>query len=123
MSGSQSGYTYGQIIAQARSIMQDQSQPYRYADTELYNGLYEAMSIARVIRPDMFLVVGLDTAPAFLTPASSTLPFPLAWQFTPAFVDFVVFRAESRDDTFTDDSRAQQFLTTFKAQIATPVAP
>lgn len=122
MSGSQSGFTYGQIIAQVRVIVQDQSQPYRYLDQDLYTALYEAMAHARRMRPDLFLVVGLDTAPAFLTNASAQLPFPLAWQATPAFIDYVVARAESRDDTFSDDSRAQQFLGRFIQQLTGALA-
>jgi len=117
MSGSQSGYTYGQLLTQARTIMQDQSLPYRYADSELYFALTEAMGDARRLRPDLFLTVGLDAAPVFITAALATSPFPLGWQFVPAFIDYIIGRAESRDDTYTDDSRAVTFLNRFVARM------
>ncbi len=106
MSGSQGLLTYGQMLTQARTLLQDQSQPYRYQDAELYFALTEAMADARACRPDLFLVVGLDAAPTFITSALANTVFPLAWQYAPAFIDYIVSRAETRDDTYTDNGRA-----------------
>lgn len=113
MSGSQSGFTYGQIIAEVRTVVQDQAQPYRYQDTELYTALFEGLADARTLRPDLFLASGLDATPVFLTPALTASQFPIGWQFVPAFIDYVIGRAESRDDTYTDDSRAATFTARF----------
>jgi len=113
MSGSQSGFTYGQILTQVRTIVQDQATPYRYQDAELYFALTEAMADARALRPDLFLAMGLDTTPFLVTSALANAQFPIAWQYVPAFIDYVIGRAESRDDTYTDDSRAATFMGRF----------
>lgn len=110
---SQGGFTYAQLIAQARVLLQDQAQPYRYLDAELYMNLSEALGEARRLRPDLFLAYGLDAAPLVLTPANAQNTFPLDWRFYPAFVDFVTGRGETRDDTYTDDGRAAQLLARF----------
>ncbi len=117
MSGSQAALTYGQLLTQVRTIVQDQVQPYRYQDSELYFALTEAMADARRLRPDLFLAQGLDAPPMLITAAQAAAPFPIAWQYVPAFIDYVIGRAESRDDTYTDDSRAVTFMTRFAQRL------
>lgn len=113
MVGSQTALTYGQLILQVRAIVQDQAQPFRYQDNELYFNLTEALADARRMRPDLFLFMGLDTAPLLVTSAAANTQFPIPWQYVPAFIDYVISRAESRDDTYTDDSRAAAFAARF----------
>jgi hypothetical protein len=117
MSGSQGLLTYAQLLTQARTLLQDQLQPYRYADSELYFALTEAMADARRVRPDLFLVVGLDATPTFITAANAAQVFPLAWQYSTAFIDFIVGRAETRDDTYTDNGRATILSQRFIARL------
>jgi hypothetical protein len=113
MSGSQGALTYAQLLTQVRTIVQDQVQPFRYQDSELYFALTEAMADARMLRPDLFLAMGLDAAPFLVTPAMANDQFPIAWQYVPAFIDYIIGRAEGRDDTYTDDSRAATLMARF----------
>jgi hypothetical protein len=91
------------LTTQARQILQDTVVPYRYSDESLVGIVNEAMYEARRVRPDLFLGK-LRTS---LTPvASISDQLPLSEQFFGPLVNFVVGRAEMRDDEFTNDKRA-----------------
>lgn len=103
------------LIEQAREIVQDEVEPYRYSDVRLYRTLNTAFTEAYRIRPDLF--VGLDFVIPYVAPADSGDTFPLDQQFYLAFVDFVVATVEFSDDEWTIDNRAMAFLQMFTTRL------
>ena len=125
--------TIDQIVQQARTLLQDTQETaaasYRYSDQDLVDNFNGAMIEARRARPDLFLAYGLRTPlplytltdlgnPAADPPVASTA-FPLDEQFFMSCVYYVVGRAELREDTFSDNSRAVTLMNKFISQLLT----
>ena len=118
--------TIAMLIAQARTMLQDlQAVPsYRYLDQELIDNINGAMIDARRMRPDLFLSFGLRVPlPVFgiADIAAGTL-FPIDESCFVAFVYYVVGRAEMREDTFADNSRAVTLMNKFTSQMMAAAA-
>jgi hypothetical protein len=111
--------TYVNVLDEAREILQDTQEPYRYSDTILINILNRALQEVGRIRPDAFwstfvtddIVVPEVTVPTL----SSTFPIPM--QFYLPVVSFVVAWAEVLDDEFTVDGRAAMLIAQFKQEL------
>ena len=115
------------VVSQARTLLQDlvASPTYRYLDQDLVDNFNGGMSEARRIRPDLFLALGLRTPLPLYTLtdiAAPGTPFPLDEQLFDAFVWYVVGRAELREDTFSDNSRAVTLMNKFTSQLLTVAA-
>lgn len=113
--------TIGQCIADARTILQDRVPTHRYPEAELYAIFTSAMSDARRLRPDLFLPTLLRPFEAY-TEADRDTPFPITELYWTAVVNYVVGRAELRDDQYNQDSRAASLLSSFKALLSTAMA-
>ena len=108
--------TYVNLIDEAREILQDTQEPYRYSDAILLNVLNRGLQETARIRPDAFwdtfatddIVVPEITVPTL----SDTFPLPM--QFFLPIVSFVVAWAEVLDDEFTVDGRAATLISQFK---------
>jgi hypothetical protein len=108
-------------VAEARSLLNDTVQTagssYRYSDADLVSFINAAIREIRAKRPDVFLGLGLRYA----SPIYSQNDFALAWPLDESMYDaalyYTVGRAELREDTFTDDGRAQTLMTKFVNQI------
>jgi hypothetical protein len=118
--------TIGAVISQARTLLQDVTPTvnglYRYTDQDLTDNFNGAMIEARKLRPDLFLTYGLRTPlPLYTTSnlSDGTL-FPVDEQYFTAFIWYVVGRAELREDTFTDDSRAVSLMNKFISALTEP---
>lgn len=92
--------------------MQDTVAPYRYSDDSLVGIVNECMFEARRVRPDLFMGK-LRTDLTLVASASDALP--LSQQFFGPMLNFVVGRAEMRDDEFTNDKRATTLYGAFYA--------
>lgn len=114
-------YTVGQCVAEARVILQDTVMPHRYSDDDLYANLSTAVAEARRLRPDLFLSNLFGSPPRFV-PADSAALFPVSPLYVTSFINYIVGRAELRDDQFNSDTRANALLTSFKAQMSTNTA-
>lgn len=113
--------TIAQCISEARSILQDTATPYRYPEADLYVIFTSAMSEARRMRPDLFLATIFDAIPSY-TEANAADPFPITEIYWIAVVNYLVGRAELRDDQFNSDARASALLSSFKAQLTSSAA-
>ena len=109
--------TIGQVVTEARRLLQDEVSPYRYPDTDLVDALNLAILDARRLRPDLFL-------PRFDLPyydpagvIDMAQKFPIEPQFRMPFIFFVTARMEMRDDEQTQDGRAVAFITTWRQQL------
>jgi hypothetical protein len=111
--------TLGTVISQARTLLQDVTPTvngtYRYTDQDLVDNFNGAMIEARKIRPDLFLQYGLRTPLPLYTTSNMTdgTLFPIDEQYFTCFVWYVVGRAELREDTFSNDSRAVSLMNKF----------
>ncbi|CAB4143954.1 hypothetical protein UFOVP470_6 [uncultured Caudovirales phage] len=91
------------VLAQARELLQDKVSPYRYSDDSLFYAINEAIFEARRLRPDLFvgrLRISIERVGA------GTDAFPLDDMYFSSTVNYVVGRAEMRDDEFANDKRA-----------------
>jgi hypothetical protein len=105
------------FLTEARVLLQDQVQPFRFADSELVTGLNLAIKESRKIRPDFW--IGVSTLPSFSAPTDVTnnTAVSVDEQYTAAFVYYICGNAQLRDEEYTQDSRAVVFLQKFTAQL------
>lgn len=107
--------TFKQIIDDARVLLNDEvlfedTTP-RYTEAQLLRFAQQALVDARRIRPDLFLANLTGAFPTYT--ADQTVPIPDEY-FVP-LVDYVVSRAELREDEFAMDGRASGLFQKFKA--------
>lgn len=105
--------TVAKMIADARALLQDTYTPYRYSEADLIRVLNSAVLEARRLRPDLFLPA--YTLPEFSVAGDSTASIEAMYR--PAFVYYMVGKAQLRDDEVDQDSRATVFLNKFVAQL------
>ena len=108
------------IIADVRTLLLDQVQPYRYADVELLTALNTALLEARRLRADLFVTRYGNAVPYY--GAVSGEPFCVEAQFRLGFVFGTAAQALLRDDEDVQDSRANTFMGHFR-EILTGVKP
>jgi hypothetical protein len=109
----------GGIMAQVRTLLQDQSlagSEYRYSDDSLYMSLNMGLLEMYRIRPDIFLAEYF-TVPQY-TIGQSDSAIPIEQQFVPALVYYVVGMTQLRDDEGEQDARASSFLGKFTSMLA-----
>lgn len=107
--------TFQQVLNDARVLLNDvifddTTMP-RYTDVQLMVYARQAVVETRRVRPDLFLSNLTTDFPAF-TPTND---IPIPEQYVVPLVDYVVARAEMRDDEFAVDGRATALLKKFKA--------
>jgi hypothetical protein len=114
--------TIAAAVAQARTLLQDTvptvGSVYRYTDQDLIDNFNGALVEARRLRPDAFLCLGIRTPLPLYTTANLTdgTLFPISELYFMAFVYYIVGRAELREDTFSNDSRAVSLMNKFTSQ-------
>lgn len=113
--------TYQSLLSEAREILQDTVDPYRYEDSTLLNILNRGLQELGRIRPDAFWTTfsSDDIVIPEVATADLTTTFPLPMQFFSPLTSFIVAWAEVLDDEFTTDGRAGMLLAQFKAQVLT----
>ena len=113
-----SSRTIGDLLSEARTLLQDKVTPYRYSDDELLEAANGAMAEARAKRPDLFLgTLGLREALPLYTGDDLEEEFPLPEWVYPTFLSYVVGRTSLRDDTYANDSRAVVMMNRFVNQL------
>ncbi len=111
--------TYQTALDEAREILQDTEEPYRYSDTILLNILNRALQELGRIRPDAYWATFStdDIAVPEVAVGDLATTFPIPTQFYLPVVSFIVAWSEVLDDEFTQDGRAGMLLTQFKQQV------
>lgn len=111
--------TYQNAIDEAREILQDTEEPYRYTDGILLNILNRALQELGRNRPDAFLST-FDTddivVPEIATGTLGTDFVPPSMFFLP-IVSFIVAWTEVLDDEYAVDGRAALLMQQFKMQV------
>lgn len=111
--------TVGQIVARARTLLQDTVEPYRYPTSGLISALNEACMEARRLRPDIYLRTLNQTVPAFTDVADPVTDAKIPLEYRTAFIYYIVGNAQLQDDEAGEDQRATVFLNKFVAQLTT----
>jgi hypothetical protein len=106
-------YTMQRVIDDARVPLNDPAPGVRYPDADLLKIANAAVLILRRRRPDLFF--GRFTAlPGEMTAGQN---LPLDDEYFPAVVDYVVARAETRDDEEALKTRAAMFFQLFEGAL------
>jgi hypothetical protein len=105
--------TFQEVIDSARVVLQD-SDKLRYTDAQLMEYANDGVQEGFRIRPD-FKLGSYTTAPSTYV-VGSTVPFPYVYQML--LKHYVVYRAEIRDDEYSQDGRAAALLGIFKAEMS-----
>lgn len=106
--------TVQDYIDEARVLLQDKDTPFRYSDAELIRILNIAIMEARRLRPDIFLGKMHITLQSYTAVGNAVDLEPM---YRPAFVYYMVGRAELRDAEHTQDSRAAALMNKFVSQM------
>lgn len=110
--------TVQDYISRARTLILDESEPYRYPDVDLVEALNMAVYEARRLRPDLFQDLISGDLPQFDT-SDMEAEVPIDPMYRLAFLYYVCGHAHLRDDEITQDNRAAAFLNKFTAQMLT----
>lgn len=106
-----------QALVDARVILNDAAGA-RYTDDDLISDLNSAISMTKMLRPDVFILG--EALPEFTT-ADLGLPtatdFPLPEIFYQSFIYFLAGNAELRDDEFAVDNRAMTLLSVYRRNL------
>lgn len=103
-----------QTLGDVRAFLNDRTAPYRYDDADLLQYLEEGIAVMYRLRPDFHVVA---TQPTGLS-LSTTLPaFIERDGYYPALCDYVVSRAEMRDDQYVDEGLAMLLMQKFQSAL------
>lgn len=103
--------TAADALVQARHILQDREEPYRYTEAELILILNTALTEIKRLRPDAFAGSFQTATPFFVDPADlsppvgsipTTDPWPIDQMFVAPVIEYIAGYAELRDDEFVD---------------------
>lgn len=111
--------TVAKVVTEARKLLQDTIEPFRYTDEDLVLALNYGLDTARRLRPDLFL--SMSFSPPYFAAADATA-FSIDAQYRLPFVYFVAGHAQLRDEEDTQDNRAAAFLGRFTASLLTGAA-
>lgn len=108
--------TVSDYLSDARTLLQDTIQPYRYDDPSLLVAFNTTILEARRLRPDLFVYwCGHDKVPSFN--ANDNEEFRMEPAFRLAFVFGTVAHALMRDQEDIEDSRASTFMSAFNSML------
>lgn len=102
--------TFQNVVDSARVVLQD-SEKVRYADSELLEYAIDGVLESRKIRPDFFFG-GYKTVTSTYALADD-VPLPIMYALY--LKDYIVFRAEVRDDEYSSEGRAAVLFNRFKS--------
>jgi hypothetical protein len=108
--------TLGDYLTEARRLLQDEQEPYRYPDADMIEALNIGLMETRRLRADLFLPA-FDVP--FLASADTNTPVAMDQMYRSALVYYIVGRMQLRDDEPTVDQRAASLLQKFTAQLLT----
>lgn len=108
--------TVQDYLTQARVLLMDKIEPYRYETPELIEALNMAIVEARRLRPDLFTTYFRSDLPDY-GPTDLNEEVPVDPMYRKSFLYYIVGHAQLRDEENTQDSRASALLNKFVAQL------
>lgn len=110
--------TVADYLADARVLLQDTVEDYRYSNAELVENLNLGLLEMRRLRPDLMIATFGGSIPKYSASSLSTA-VKCDVQYRMALLYYVCGQAQLRDDEATQDSRASVFLNKFLSQMLT----
>ena len=110
--------TVADYIADARVLLQDTVEPYRYSSAELVENINLGLLEIRRMRPDLMAGTFRTSIPKYSSSSTSTA-VALDVQYRVALLYYVCGHAQLRDDEATQDARSLAFINKFTAQMLT----
>lgn len=108
--------TVGDYRTEARRLLQDKHEPYRYEDEEVIRALNIAIGEARRVRAELFQAYFDDELPEYaLDDLDAVVDVPALYRM--AFVYFIVGHIQLADEEDTQDTRSAALLNKFIAQL------
>lgn len=104
--------TVAEYIDEARRLMQDREEPYRYSDGDIILSLNIGLLEARRLRPDLFL--SSPTVPSYSVDGDIVA---FDQQYRPALVEFIASNIMFEDEEEITDSRAAAFYAMFRQKL------
>lgn len=108
--------TVSDMIRQARVLLQDTVEEYRYSDQTLMDNINRGLLEARRLRPELMRSYFSTGTPEV---TATTDDVPIDEQYRVALLYYVVGQAQLEDDENTQDARATVFIQKFLAQMLT----
>lgn len=110
--------TVQDYLTRARTILQDEVEPYRYSDVDLVEALNMALMEVRRLRPEA-VASSLNTAFPEYSAGSLATAVEMDVQLRSALVYYICGHVHLRDSEVEEGSRAASFLNKFIAQMLT----
>ena len=98
--------TADDIIRRVRSLMQDNTAPFRYSELDLVDAINDALDRVLFLRSDYF--IDLEFTPVYVTAGASVLNVPNV--LINPIVLFVTGYMMLREDEFANDGRATALM-------------
>lgn len=105
--------TFQQVIDSVRVDLND-AEAIRYTTPQLLEYANDGVQEGYRIRPDFRLGNYTATVPTYV--ATDNVPFPA--QYAMLLKHYVCFRAELRDDEYSQDGRAASLLARFQSELS-----
>lgn len=110
--------TVADYVADARVLLQDAVEPYRYPSAELVENLNLGLLEMRRLRPDLMMTTFRSSIPKYSI-SSPTTAVACDVQYRMALLYYICGQAQLRDAEEMQDGRALAFLNRFTAQMLT----
>lgn len=110
--------TVDDYVAQARVLLLDQIEPFRYPTADIIEALNMAIMEARRLRADLFTTYFRSDLPDY-TVDDGFEEVPVDPMYRKAFLYYVVGHCHLRDEENTQDGRASAMMNKFVAQLTT----
>ena len=110
--------TVQEYVRQARVLLQDTVEDYRYPTVDLVDALNRGFLEIRRLRPELVRSYFKTGLPDF-SASALTATVPMDEQYRVALLYYICGQAQLRDDENTQDARATQFIQKFLSQMLT----
>lgn len=108
--------TVADYITEARTLLLDETAPFRYSDVSIVSALNLAIGESSRIRPDLWLAYFEAALPGYFAAFPATVvDIPAAYRM--AFIYFIIGHCQLRDDEDTSDARAGQLISKFSSSL------
>jgi hypothetical protein len=108
--------TVQDYVDQARVLLLDTIDPYRYPDADLIEALNMAIMEGRRLRPDIFTTFFRSDLPDY-TVSDLTDEVPVDPMYRKSFLYYIIGHSQLRDEENTQDTRAAAMLNKFVMQL------
>jgi hypothetical protein len=106
--------TVADYISEARVLLQDTVQPYRYPDADIVSALNMALPETAKARPDLFIG---QTSFQTLTISDTSVAVAMDPMYRSAVLYYILGHIQLRDDENVTDQRSEAFFNMARAKL------